>query len=238
MAFSQSLISDVSALQDGPEIYVSWTSSAPPGTTFQVYVDRRLTWYGPGTFCHIPIPADSQARNVWIEVGTVGPGEGPRDFSQGLSGPGGTGPRAILTWLGGSYLDPTGHDDVRSFKIYQSSAPGGPVNFGTAVATIAVYPGGTLTDGFGLGGFGSGGFGRAASSYSWTSDPLGSGAWTFAVVPYDHAGNAQGTPGTTSVTIAAAPRPPAGDANGDRLTYSYAGPATRQVALNWLASPS
>lgn len=77
------------------EFYVSWTSSAPLGTVFQVYVDRRLTWFGKTRFCHAPIPAGSSRRNVWIEVGTVDSAEQTTDFSASLTGPGGTGDRTI-----------------------------------------------------------------------------------------------------------------------------------------------
>ena len=95
-----------------------------------------------------------------------------------------------------------------------------------------------ITDGFGMGGFGDGGFGRAASSYEWHSGPLASGTWEFAVVPFDRAGNAQGIPQIVSVALRRGPRPPAVDANGVRLSYSYSGPATRLVTLSWPASPS
>ena len=222
MPFSQTAIADVRIVLDGAEFYVSWTSSAPLGTVFQVYVDRRLTWFGKTRFCHAPIPAGSSRRNVWIEVGTVDSAEQTTDFSASLTGPGGTGDRAQLTWIGGSYLDPTGKNDIEGFTIYQSDVPSGAVDFTKVVGAVVAYPGGVLLDGFGLGGFGQGGFGRAATTYQWRSEPLSSGAWTFAVVPYDHAGNAQAHPTTTTVTIATAPLPPAPDASGKRLNYTYA----------------
>jgi hypothetical protein len=237
MPFTQTNISDVRILRDGPEIYVAWDATAPWGTIFQVYADRRLAWFGKARSCHIPAPSNAGSRNVWIEVGSVDAGEANADFSAALSGPGGAGDRALLSWSGGSYLDPTGRDDVAGYRIYGSSAPGSPVDMTRVVDTVPAYPGGVVLDGFGVGGFGLGGFGRAASAYEWRSEPLGSGTWSFAVVPFDFAGNAQGSPQTVTLTIRSAPRPPAPDASGRRLNYSYAGPATRVATLSWLASP-
>ena len=237
MPFSQTAISDVRIVPDGAELYVAWTSSAPAGTVFQVYVDRRLTWFGKTRFCRAQIPAGSNGRNVWIEVGTVDSAEQTTDFSARLSGPGGSGDRARLTWIGGSYLDSSGKNDIEGFKIYQSKIPGGPIDFTNAVGVIVAYPGGVILDGFGLGGFGLGGFGRAATTYQWRSESLSSGTWTFAVVPYDHAGNVQANPTTTTVAIATAPLPPAPDLTGKRLKYTYAGPSSRLATLSWQAAP-
>lgn len=237
MPFTQTSVRDVRVVRDGAELYIAWDSAAPWGTVFQVYADRRLVWFGKARSCHVPVPANACSRNVWIEVGSVDAGEANADFSTSLSGPGGSGDRALLSWLGGSYLDPTGNDDVAGYRIYRSPAPGAPADMTTVIDTISAYPGGAVLDGFGVGGFGQGGFGRAASSYQWRSDPLGSGTWTFALVPFDFAGNAQGVPQTATVTIRTAPRPPAPDATGRRLNYSYAGPATRVATLSWLASP-
>jgi hypothetical protein len=237
MPFTQTSISDVRILRDGPEIYVAWDSTAPWGAIFQVYADRRLAWFGKARSCQIPAPTNAGSRNVWIEVGSVDASEANADFSSALSGPGGAGDRALLSWSGGSYLDPTGRDDVAGYRIYGSSAPGSPVDMTRVVDTVPAYPGGAVLDGFGVGGFGLGGFGRAASWYEWHSEPLGSGAWSFAVVPFDFAGNAQGAPQTVTLTISSAPRPPAPDSWGRRLNYSYAGPATRVATLSWLASP-
>ena len=74
------------------------------------------------------------------------------------------------------------------------------------LAEICAYPGGILTDGFGLGGYGQGGFGRAASSYAWTSPALKSGTWSFAVVSVDAAGNL-GVPAATSIDHPGPPAP-------------------------------
>ena len=89
--------------------------------------------------------------------------------------------------------------------------------------TSRPIPLGIITAGFGLGGFGSGGFGQSAGNYSWTSGPLAAGTWTFAVVPYDAAGN-EGSAQPTTVTITAPPRAPAAFAGtSTRLQYVLLG---------------
>ncbi len=238
MAFSQTGIDDVRVMVDGPDLFVTWSATAPAGTTFQVYVDRSLAWYGTSRRCHVPTPAGVPGRNIWIEVATVSPGDPTSDHSSGLSAPGDRSERARLSWSGGTYLDPSGRDDIRGFGIYRCPAPGAPVDPTSPVDTVAAYPGGWINDGFGKGGFGGGGFGRAATLYSWLSKPMASGVWQFAVVPLDKAGNARGVGQAASVTIVAAPRPPAVSADGTRLGATYSGPASRQLTLNWLPSPS
>ena len=237
MSFSQATISDVRVDQDGPELFVSWSSTAP-GSCYQVYVDRRLSWSGLARRCHIPLPPGSSGRNVWIDVGTVALQEATIDFSAQLPTSSSLTTRALLTWNGGTYLDPTGLDDVRGFLVYASPVAGAAVDFAGVPATISAYPGGWISDGFGLGGFGDGGFGRSASTYQWESDFLASGVWSFAVVPYDHAGNARGTGQMAGVTIREAPLPPAVSASGVRLAYQYSGPSSRLATLTWQPSPS
>jgi len=233
MAFSQDGISDVRVMANGADLFVAWT-----GAAFQVYVDRRLAWYGTANRCHVPIPFGALGRNVWVEVGTVGASEPTVDYSTRLVAPGGRNERASLSWSGGTYLDPTGADDIQGFWIFQGPAPGVPVAATTPVDVVVAYPGGWINDGFGKAGFGEAGFGRAATLYQWESGPLTSGTWQFAVVPFDKAGNAQGAGQVASVAIAAAPRPPAPDQGGARLTSTYSGPAGRLLSLQWLPSPS
>lgn len=238
MSFSQSGIIDVRVAANGSDLFVSWTSNVPPGTVFQIYVDRRLAWYGTANRCHVPIPAGDLGANIWIEVGTVDPGEPTADYSSSLVAPGGRSERATLSWWGGTYLDPSGQDDLQGFQVFQSPSPGAPVDLTTPVDSVAAYPGGWINDGFGKGGFGCGGFGRAATIYNWQSGPLASGVWQFSVLPFDKAGNVQASGPSTSVTINAAPRPPAPNANHARLASVYAGPSNPQLTLNWLSSPS
>ncbi len=238
MAFSQTTISNVRVSRNGPEVFVAWNCSAATGSVFQVYLDRRLSWSGTALSCTVPAPADALGRNAWVEIGTVASAEAHTDFSASLVGPAGQGGRVSLAWLGGTYLDATLRDDIQGFQIFRSASAGGPVDFSTSLGVVAAYPGDVISDGFGVGGFGKGGFGKAATSYQWFGSPLDSGVWSFAVAPYDLAGNVQAAPSVVTVAIATPPRAPAADANGLRLSYSYAGPATAVATLNWLASPS
>jgi hypothetical protein len=176
--------------------------------------------------------------NIWVEVASVDASEPAFDYSANLVAPGGRSERAQLSWWGGTYLDPTGRNDIQGFQICQSPSPGAAVDFSKVVDTVVAYPGGWINDGFGKGGFGGGGFGRAATLYQWESGPLTSGVWQFAVVPFDRSGNVQTSPSPVSVTINAAPRPPALNSSGGRLTSIYLGPSTPQLTLNWQASPT
>jgi hypothetical protein len=228
--FDQSSIAEVKPpVWDGSSLHLEWTSTAPSGTVYQVYAGRSLVWNGTSTWVAIPMPASP----VRIDIGAVGPGEAATDFSTAL--PGAPQDRAQLSWLGGSYLDPTGNDDVAGFLVYGEVSPGSGIDYQNPLAEINAYPGRILTDGFGLGGYGQGGFGRAASSYSWTSPALQTGNWSFAVASVDAAGN-QGNAAITSTRILASPRPPAAFPDGSRLLYTY-NPDTRTATLFWQASP-
>ncbi len=238
MAFSQIGVDDVHVLANGPDLFVSWSATVAPGTTFQVYVDRQLVWSGNTRRCHVPIPFGAVGRNVWVEVGTVAANEPTQDYSASLTAPGNRTERATLSWWGGTYLDPTGLDDIGAFQIYQSDLAGGPVDQVLVVDTVVAYLGGWINDGFGKGGFGEAGFGRAATTYQWRSGPLASGVWQFAVVPVDRAGNPRGTGMMSSVTINAAPRPPAVNAQGARLGSTYPSSGDQRLTLRWLPSPT
>ncbi len=238
MAFSQDGVSGVTVRADGPDLFIRWDSAAPDRTTFQVYVDHRLSWYGASRSCHVPIPAGASGRNVWVDVGVVAAGEAYLDHSAALPGTTRRGDHVQISWTGGTYLDPSGSDDVLGFRIYRSSRTGAPVDRSTPVGVVPAYPGGRIGDGFGVGGSGLGGFGRSATNYVWTSASLPSGTWQFAVVPFDKAGTDRGTGATVGLNVTTAPRPPAPALDGRRLTYSYSGAATRRITLQWLASPS
>src|SRR5579883_3397079 len=128
MPFSQSSISDVFVRSSALDLYISWVSSAPKGSIYQVYLDRRLAWYGKSQYCHIPLPRDSSGRNLWVQVGTVGVNEPSRDYSASLHSQGGSGERAQLTWQGGTYLDASGSDDIRGYHLFRSPIAGAPVD--------------------------------------------------------------------------------------------------------------
>lgn len=238
MAFSQSGISEVDVATEGSELFISWVSPVLQGVMFQVYVDHRLAWYGTKRSCHSPIPTGVRGRNIWVDVGSVLPSEAQRDFSASLSSLSLGGPQNSLKWLGGTYLDTSGNDDLQGFRIYRGVTPGSPVDWSSPIVEVPAYPGGWISDGFGLGGFGLGGFGRAANTYVWTLASMSSGTWNFAVVPFDKAGNNRGNGQNVTVIVTAAPMPPSTSAFGKRLAYVYFGPSTRQLALNWSASPS
>jgi hypothetical protein len=224
MSFSQSTITDLQVGRSGTDLLVSWSSTSADGTTYQVYANHVLAWWGTALQTMLPYPAAS----VRIDVGTVAAGEGATDFSGGLTAPDNL---ALLSWMGGTYLSPL----ISAFKVYSGTSPGGAVSFAAPLDTVPAYDGAIL-DGWGLGGWNQGGWGEAASYYSWTSRPLANGTWNFAVVTVDDAGNPCATPATSSVTIAAPPNPPAPNSQGVRLTYTF-NASTRVATLNWLASP-
>jgi hypothetical protein len=228
--FDQSTITDIKTpVWDGSALHLEWISTAPAGTIFQVYVAQALAWQGTSRWVAIPMPS----TRVRIDIGAVGPGEGTTDFSAQL--PPAFSDRARLSWIGGTYLDATGNNDVVAFRVYGESSPGSGIDYGQSLAELNAYPGGIVTDGYGLGGFGQGGYGRASSSYHWTSPPLASGTWAFAIVSTDTAGN-MGAPVVSTVAISTPPRPPASFPDGSRLDYSYDS-STRRLSLKWQASP-
>ena len=225
-------VSDVRLSRDEADLLVSWTSSQPDGTIFQIYLNRALVWAGTERKARVPYDGTARSR---IDVGYVGASEVHTDYSGSLPSGSGTGDRVTLTWLGGTYLDSSGNDDIQGFRVYMSTIAGGAISYASPVADIAAYGSTDPMDGFGLGGFGGGGFGRSDSSYTWTSNPLGPGVWQFAVKPYDVAGN-EGTGSTVSKTISAPPRPPAVYNDGTRLRYSY-NATTHVPTLTWQPSP-
>ena len=227
MSFSQATITSVSPpMYSGGQVHLRWTSSSPDGTFFQVYVARHLAWYGQVTRTSIPVPPVVPVR---IDIGTVGAGEQFTDFSSSL--PSAPANRAALSWLGGTFEAA----DIAGYHVYGEHTPGGGVVYTSPLATIPAYPGGIITDGWGQGGWGQGGWGQSASSYAWTSDTLTAGTWTFAIKPFDSAGN-EGNTTTGTVTIHAPPLPPAPFADRTRLHYSY-NATSKKVTLTWNASP-
>lgn len=222
--------------QDGAELRVTWETTTPAGTAYQVYLDSVFAWHGKSpaasttmtTLLPLPHPAAGRFR---VDIGSVAPGEESVDLSRTLAAAAGGGDRVKLPWLGGTFES----DDIAGFRVYQGAGPGLAVNYAAAVATVAAYPGGLVSDGFGVGGFGLGGFGRSANAYSWTSGHLASGVWNFAVRAFDAWGN-EVNGCTSSATVVTPPKPPAADAGGHRLTYTFDAPS-RVATLHWLASP-
>jgi hypothetical protein len=238
MPFDQSTTSNVVIQADGSDLLIAWDSVAPVGAVFQVYVDHRLSWFGTTRWCHVPGTGRPRGQNTWVDVGTVEDHEVHQDFSGRLASLEKSGDVVELTWSGGTYLDPSGRDDIQGFRVYASGRPGVVVDLGKPVADVQAYPGGWISDGYGLGGFGQGGFGRSACSYIWRTTGLPAGLWQFRIVPYDRSGTERCAGETVSVDVRAVPLPPGCGGNGRRLAYSYSGPATRRVTLLWSASPS
>lgn len=229
MAFSQATITDgPNCSADGRDLLVEWTSSSAFGTVFQVYVNGSLAWAGTARSAHLPMPTAPS----YVQVGTVGPGEDDTDFSGSLPALPGAGNRATLSWTGGRFLG----SDLQEFRIYSGTAPGGAVSYASPVATVPAGPAGLWVDGYGIGGYGSGGYGYSAITYSWTSGRLAAGTWNFGIKAVDAAGN-ESAAATVGVTITAPPRPPAADATGRRLGYTY-NPGTRVPTLTWNAAPN
>jgi hypothetical protein len=225
MSFSQSSITSVNPpVQNGTQLLLSWMSSAPDGTLYQVYLNQQLVWSGAGLSCSIPLPTAISR----IDIGTVDPADTQTNSQAEL--PPAAARQATLSWLGGTYLGV----DIAGFHIYGEQTPGGGIDYTTILATVPAYIAGIITDGFGYGGFGQGGFGQSSGSYSWTSQALSGGTWNWGVKPFDTAGN-EGSAQTTAVTIAAPPLPPAPFPNMTRLQYTF-NSSTQQVTLNWNAS--
>lgn len=257
MPFSQTTITSVSPpVYAGFQVFLSWTCSSPATgygsggygkggygigggpLWFQVYLNGSLAWWGQTTIATLIL---GSAGPIRVDIGTVLPGEEQLDFSADLA----TAParRANLSWLGGTFTSSA----IAGYRVYGSDQAGGygiigfgdgpfgEIDLSTVLADITAYPSGILTDGFGLGGFGYGGFGQVAGTYTWTSNPLTNGTWSYAIVPYDAAGNL-GTVSLTSVAIDCPPLPPALFSDNTRLHYTY-NATSHETTLTWNASP-
>lgn len=232
MGFSQTAITDVLPSIHHGDLFLSWTTTAPAGTCYQVYVNKVLAWYGRTTACRLPMPANG--RQARVDVGTVAAGEDSTNFTASLPAVAGTGRVVTLAWLGGTYESTD--DDVAGFHVYQGLIPGGAVSYTTPVDTVAAYPQGILTDGAGIGMAGEGTAGRSAGDFEWESPPLPNGVWNFGVKSFDAAGNESATALTYAATISGPPVPPAANAAGLRLSYTFSA-ITHKATLSWLASP-
>lgn len=216
----------VSCRRVGGDLLVSWETSDPAGTAFQVYCNGRLAWHGFDRSVRLPYPRE----RCRIELATVATASRHVDGSASL--PVITSARARLTWRGGIHQAA----DHAGFAIYQGTTPGGAVSYAARVGFVPLATGDYDPSGFGMGGYNYGGYGQSAGNYEWTSGPLAPGTWNFAIKAVDASGN-EGTAATVAVAIDAAPLPPAPNSQGLRLSYTY-NPSTRVPTLTWLASPS
>jgi len=225
--FSQIYITSVNPpVQNGSQLLLSWTSDAPAGLWYQVYVNDSLSWYGTGLTASVPLPVHVSR----IDIGTVAAAN--RAVNYGGSLPAAPLREVTLSWLGGTYEAA----DIAGFHVYGEVAPGGGINYSAILGTVPAYTAGIITDGYGYGGFGEGGFGEASGSYSWTSGVLTNGTWNWGVKSFDTAGN-ESTAQTAEVTIHAPPLPPAPFSDFTRLHYTYAAGPVFEATLNWQASP-
>jgi hypothetical protein len=230
MSFTTAPIIEIRHNIDGGELVVSWTSTAPVGSWYQLYVDGELQGVATQeTFLHIPMPE----TRVTLVVGVVDAANVATDYSASI--PAVPKMTASLEWLGGRYLA----EDISSYRVFMGLGPGQSVSFAKVAAEIPAFSASQYLDGFGRGGFGRGGFGRAAQSYEWTSGNLAAGPWSFAIQSVDIHGNPCDVPTTGSVTIAGPPEPTPRDARGRRVWVDgITITATANVRLAWLASPT
>lgn len=216
----------------GADPRLSWDSSDPPGTVFQVYVDGRRVWSGTARSVPLALPSREPGSRYRVNVLAVDPADARADHSGLLPPADGGGDRATLFWYGGLFLDP----DLLRFDVFQSAAAGGPVDASRPVAAVAAYAKGVPRDGAGVGPAGVGGAGAAATVYAWTSRQLASGVWSFEVVPVTRSG-VRGAPLAFTHAVSRPPlAPPYNPAAGRRVWGSYA-PTTRLLTLSWLPSP-
>ena len=99
MAFSQATINQVFAPRPTQtHVFISWASSSPSGTWFQVYVNQQLAWSGTATCCLLPIQMipPGPAR---VDIGTVAVGEETTSFASSLPA-GAQPPRPSLLAIG------------------------------------------------------------------------------------------------------------------------------------------
>lgn len=227
MAYSDTITDGPNCTLVGHDLQIRWSSSSPDGTTFQVYLDRRLAWNGKTRTARLP--AISAGTPTLIEVVAVDPGEDTVNYADSFDAL--PGRAARVEWSGGRWQSLS----LLRFDIYLSPGPGQPVSYTNPVG-VAWAPHEVAQDGYGIGGYGLGGYGYAEVRYSWTSRPLAPGVWTVGIIARD----ATGIPGVAaeaSVTLAGPPRAPAAVPGQPRLAISV-NPATRVPTLTWAASPS
>ena len=220
MGFSTATItSGPTTFAAGGDLRVTWTTSASASTTFQVYVNRSLTWIGTGTVAFIPHVQDY----AYVDVISVDPGSEQADYSASLAAlPGRT---ALITWVGGRYLGV----NIVGYNIYSGTTPGGAVSYAAPIAYVPAGSQGLNQDGYGMGVYGSGGYGMSGVSYAYSTKVLKSGTWNFAIKTVDSSGNLS-TASTLSVAISAPPTPPS-------KAVATVNPSTRVPTINWTASP-
>ena len=98
MSFSQSTITSVNPpVYNGFQVYLSWKSTSPAGTWFQIYLNEQLAWWGQTTQATLMLGTTGPVR---VDIGTVSPAKS-RPASPPL--PSAPARRAELSWLGGTF---------------------------------------------------------------------------------------------------------------------------------------
>jgi hypothetical protein len=211
---------------------VSWASTHE-GLWHQVYLngclagvtarpeDRRL-------LVAAPAGRDGPHAVLLAEVVAVAAADRWTDFAADLAGFAEAGTRVRLAWQAGPYLDAA----LAAFDVCGNGGAG-PVDYGAPLneQPLPAAPGGVAPYGYGSGGYGEGTYGQAAAPYEWTTDPLAPGAWRFAVVGIDEAGNRLAAAAEVDALVTPAPRPASG------LRAAEYDAITRTATLAWTASP-
>lgn len=171
-----------------------------PGISFQVYTAGALCCATTETQGVVPVSDD---QLDWFELIAVATHLMGVDQSNVLETS--LGRKVKLTWPAG------GLGDVDAYRIYHDDRTG-TVDYETVIDEVAAKPGGI-----------------ALESYSWTSDELRAGTWTFGLRTVDAAGNVETTPAReVEVTVTPVPDPPTDLAHAHNAT-------SHEVTLTWSA---
>lgn len=235
MAFDDAGITvTVTPLPATAEVLVTWSSSWPDGTWYQVYLDAVLIGATQRRAMVLPWPGTATGR-AWVHVGAVPASEVAVVQPPAAPAALGTGARPVLTWKGGMYQKVAGRD-VAGWTIFRGRAPGGAVDTAAPVGAVPAQGVVGPEGGWGVGGWGTGGWGRPRRTYQFRDQTLAGGTWNYRITPV----NDQGQPGAgsdVSVAVTAPPRSPtpvADDPWGRRLIADTSGGSPR---LRWGHSP-
>ena len=214
-------------------VEVTWASTQAD-RWHQVYVSGRLAGVTARTedrrlIVSGPVGRGGAQGTVLAEVVAVDAADRWTDFGDELGGfAGAGGGRVRLSWQAGLYLDA----GLESFDVFADGRTG-TVDYTVPLneTPISAAPGGAAPWGYGCGGYGVGGYGMSAARFEWTTDLLEPGAWRFAVVATDAAGNRLATAAEIAIQLAPVPRPP------EAFRLASYDPVTRTAALAWQPSP-
>ena len=71
MSFSQSGLTAVNQpVYSGGQVFISWLTTNPADTWWQVYVDQSLAWFGQRLWVYLPIPPATARVDIgWVPAG-------------------------------------------------------------------------------------------------------------------------------------------------------------------------